>query len=50
MLVGVVGDVLSQALVAGAAQVVRRRDARELGVDGALAAFERVLLDGERQL
>ena len=31
LLVGVVGDVLAQALLAGAAQVVRRRDARELG-------------------
>ena len=50
LLVGVVGDVLAQALLAGAAQVVRRRDARELGSDGAIAAFERVLLDGERQL
>ena len=50
LLVGVVGDVLAEALLAGAAQVERRGDARELRRDGALAALERVLLDGERQL
>jgi hypothetical protein len=50
LVLGRVGDVLSDPLLAAAAQVDHRRDAREVGRDLLLEPLELVGLDLERQV
>ena len=50
VLVGIVGDVLAEALLAGAVEVVGRGQAHELRGDLALARLERVAVDRQRQV